>query len=269
MDNFIFHNPTRIIFGKGTISKVSKNIPKKAKVLMLYGGGSIKTNGVYDQVIKALKKREVLEFGGIEANPDFDTLMKAVKLVRKDKINFLLAVGGGSVIDGAKFIALAAPLKDGNPWKILTKMDKLEIKEAIPLGVVLTLPATGSEMNTNSVISRRSTEEKLAFSHALVAAKFSILDPETTYSLLQEQIRNGIVDAFVHVIEQYLTYPVDGIVQDRQAEAILQALIELSPKAMQMPPDYEGRANFMWAATNALNNLIHMGVPQDWSTHAI
>ena len=236
---------------------------------MLYGGGSIKTNGVYEQVLKALKKREVIEFGGIEVNPDYDTLMKAVKIVRKQKINFLLAVGGGSVIDGAKFIALAAPLQEGNPWKILTKMDKLDIKKAIPLGTVLTLPATGSEMNTNSVISRRSTEEKLAFAHAMVAPRFSILDPETTYSLPQEQIRNGIVDAFVHVTEQYLTYPADGIVQDRQAEGILQALIELSTKAMQMPPDYEGRANFMWAATNALNSLVRMGVPTDWATHAI
>ena len=269
MDNFIFRNPTRIIFGKGSIAKLSKYVPKKARVLVLYGGGSIKANGVYDQVMQALKKHEVLEFGGIETNPDYDTLMKAVKVVKAEKIDFLLAVGGGSVIDGTKFISLAAANKLKDPWKLLTNIDDLKIKKAIPLGTVLTLPATGTEMNPNSVISRRATQEKLSFAHPRVFPKFSILDPETTYSLPLEQVRNGIVDAFVHVMEQYLTYPVGAIVQDRQAEAILLALVEAAPKALQNPPDYDGRANYMWAATNALNKLICQGVPQDWTTHNI
>ena len=269
MNNFRFHNPTRIIFGKGSIAKLSKQVPKKAKVLLLYGGGSIIENGVYDQVMSALKKREVLVFGGIEPNPDYDTLMKAVKLCRKKSINFLLAVGGGSVIDGTKFIAAAVPYTGNDPWEILSTGDDAAIESALSFGTVLTLPATGSEMNKNSVISRRSTEEKLAFNNPLIYPQFSILDPETTYSLPLKQVRNGIVDAYVHVMEQYLTYPVGGIVQDRQAEAILQALIELAPKAMQIPPDYEGRANYMWAATNALNHLISAGVPEDWATHDI
>lgn len=269
MNNFNFHNPTRIIFGKGTIAELSKYIPKKAKILLTYGGGSIKSNGVYDQVIKALKKREVLEFGGIEVNPDYDTLMKAVKLVRKKKVDFLLAVGGGSVIDGTKFIAVAAPYSGKKPWNLLAKNKARDLKTALPLGTILTLPATGSEMNRNSVISRRSTEEKFAFASELLYPAFSILDPETTFSLPPKQVRNGLVDAFIHVMEQYVTYPVGATLQDRQAEAILQTLIEISPKAMQIPPNYDARASFMWAATNALNHLIGAGVPTDWATHAI
>lgn len=269
MDNFTFYNPTRIVFGTGTIAKLSKLVPKKATVLLLYGGGSIKQNGVYDQVMAALKKNMVLEFGGIEANPDYDTLMRAVKVVRKKKIDFLLAVGGGSVIDGTKFISLAALLDEGDPWQIVAGSLAKNLKQAIPFGTVLTLPATGSEMNHNAVISRRSIQEKLSFSSDLVFPQFSILDPETTYSLPQKQIRNGIVDAYVHVMEQYLTFPVGAVVQDRQAEALLKALIEVAPKALQMPPDYTGRANYMWAASNALNHLISRGVPEDWATHNI
>lgn len=269
MNNFDFRNPTRIIFGKGSIAKLSKRIPKKAKVLLTYGGGSIKKNGIYEQVMDALKKHEVIEFDGIEPNPDYDTLMKAVKVVRKKKIDFLLAVGGGSVIDGTKFISIAVPYSGDDPWALLSKGEANQVKDAIPLGTVLTLPATGSEMNKNSVISRRATQEKLSFGNPAVFPKFSILDPEVTYSLPQKQIRNGIVDAYVHVMEQYLTYPAGGIVQDRQAEALLMALIEIAPKALQMPPDYDGRANYMWAATNALNHLISQGVPGDWATHDI
>lgn len=269
MDNFQFYNPTRIIFGKGTIAKLSKRVPRNARVLLLYGGGSIKQNGVYDQVMTALKNHHVREFGGIESNPDYSTLMKAVQLVRKKEIDFLLAVGGGSVIDGAKFISLAARYTEGDPWDILAKGVVKKLKKAIPLGVVLTLPATGSEMNHNSVISRRETGEKLSFGSDKVFPKFSILDPETTYSLPEKQVRNGLVDAFVHVLEQYLTYPVGAVVQDRQAEALLMGLMEMAPKAMRQPADYDARANYMWACTNALNHLIGMGVPQDWSTHSI
>lgn len=269
MNEFKFYNPTRILFGKGMIAKISKRIPKKAKVMMLYGGGSIKKNGVYEQVVSALGTRKYIEFSGIEPNPDYDTLMEAVKIVRKKDVDFLLAVGGGSIIDGTKFVSIAAPYNRSNAWDLLSKGEGNHVKKAIPLGTVLTLPATGSEMNMNSVISRRSREEKLSFGNPAVYPKFSILDPETTYSLPEKYVRNGIVDAFVHVIEQYLTYPVGAIVQDRQAEAIMLSLIELAPKAMQTPPDYEGRANFMWAATNALNHLISAGVPSDWATHTI
>ena len=269
ISNFIYYNPTRIVFGSGSIPKLNKLIPKKAKVMLLYGGGSIMKNGVYDQVIAALKKREVVEFGGIEPNPDYDTLMKAVKQVKKKQVDYLLAVGGGSVIDGTKFVSVAAAYQGDDPWEIIVGDGINKVKKAIPLGTVLTLPATGSEMNHNAVISRRSTQEKLSFGSDLVFPQFSILDPETTYSLPQKQIRNGIVDAYVHVLEQYLTYPVGQIVQDRQAEALLLSLIEVSPKALQFPPDYNARANFMWAATNALNHLINRGVPEDWATHDI
>jgi len=237
--------------------------------MLLYGGGSIMKNGVYDQVIAALKKREVLEFGGIEPNPDYDTLMKAVKQVKKKQVDYLLAVGGGSVIDGTKFVSVAAAYQGDDPWEIIAGDGLNKVKKAIPLGTVLTLPATGSEMNHNAVISRRSTQEKLSFGSDLVFPQFSILDPETTYSLPQKQIRNGIVDAYVHVLEQYLTYPVGQILQDRQAEALLLSLIEVAPKALQFPPDYNARANFMWTATNALNHLINRGVPEDWATHDI
>lgn len=270
MNNFEFYNPTRIIFGKGTIAKLSKRVPRKARVMLIYGGGSIKENGVYDQVMDALKKHEVIEFGGIEANPDYATLMKAIKKVRKKKVDFLLAVGGGSVIDGTKFISMASLNEDIEPWDILTRGLAKDLKKVVPFGTVLTLPATGSEFNRNSVISRRETGEKLSFASDRVYPRFSILDPETTYSLPQNQIRNGLVDAFVHIMEQYMTYPVDAIVQDRQAEALLMAIMEMAPAVLEMdPPNYDARANYMWVCSNALNHLIGMGVPQDWATHSI
>jgi len=269
MNNFRYYNPTSIFFGKGSIAKLGDLVKKKAKVLLLYGGGSIKQNGVYDQVVKALGSRKIYEFGGIEPNPDYATLMKAVRVVQKKEIDLMLAVGGGSVIDGTKFISLAARY-DGDPWHILTKGAARDCKKAVPFGTVLTLPATGSEFNKNSVISRREKRVKFSFASDLVFPKFSILDPEVTYSLPIKQVRNGIVDAFVHVTEQYLTYPSSSIVQDRQAEALLLSLVELAPEAMESdPPSYDGRANYMWAASNALNHLISMGVPEDWATHAI
>jgi NADP-dependent alcohol dehydrogenase len=270
MKNFRFFNPTEIIFGKGAITKLQQLLPKKAKVMVLYGGGSIKRNGVYDQVMAALSKHRVVEFGGIEPNPDYSTLMKAVKEVKKKKIDFLLAVGGGSVIDGTKFVALAAEYQGDNPWHLLTKDEARKATRVLPFGAVLTLPATGSEFNHNSVISRREKRVKFSFGSDLVFPQFSILDPETTYTLPIKQVRNGIVDAYMHILEQYLTYPAGGIVQDRQAEGLLLALIDCAPKAMQTDSvDYDGRANYMWAASNALNHLIGVGVPQDWATHAI
>jgi NADP-dependent alcohol dehydrogenase len=266
MNNFTFHNPVRILFGKGQIANIAAEIPADAKILLTYGGGSIKQNGVYDQVMAALAGRRVDEFGGIEPNPRFETLMHAVEKIRAEGHDFLLAVGGGSVADATKFIAAAVPF-EGDPWTILAK--RAPVTSALPLGVVLTLPATGSEMNTFAVVTKWETREKLSFGSPLVYPKFSVLDPETTFTLSPRYIGNGIVDAFTHTVEQYLTYPADAPLQDRQAEAILATLIEEGPKTLSNPMDYTARANFMWAATNALNGLIGAGVPQDWATHMI
>jgi NADP-dependent alcohol dehydrogenase len=266
MQNFEFWNPVKILFGRGQIAKIAGEIPSGARILVTYGGGSIRRNGVYDQVMKALAGREVAEFGGIEANPVYETLMRAVERVRAEKIDFLLAVGGGSVLDGTKFIAAAAPFA-GDPWDILAKAAPVE--RAVPLGAVLTLPATGSEMNTFAVISRRSSQDKLAFGSPHLYPKFSVLDPEVTFTLPARQISNGIVDAFAHVLEQYLTYPAGAPLQDRYAESILQTLIEVGPRTLANPQDYDARATLVWCATMALNGLIAVGVPQDWSTHMI
>jgi NADP-dependent alcohol dehydrogenase len=268
MENFNFYNPVNILFGKGKIAEINKHIPKNAKILMTYGGGSIKKNGVYDQVMDALKGYEIKEFSGIEPNPHFETLMKAVEIVKSEKIDFLLAVGGGSVVDGTKFIAAAAKFEGADPWDILAK--RAPITSAVALGAVLTLAATGSEMNNGGVVTKAATKEKMAFGNPLLFPKFSVLDPETTYSLPKRQLTNGIVDAYVHVMEQYLTYPVNSPVQDRFAEGILLTLLEEGPKAIASDtPDYENRANLMWAATMALNGLIGMGVKSDWATHMI
>jgi NADP-dependent alcohol dehydrogenase len=268
MYNFEFKNPVKILFGKGQIANLSTEVPGNQKILLVYGGGSIFKNGVYDQVNKALDGFNVLEFGGIEANPTYETCMKAVELVQKENIGFILAVGGGSVLDGAKFIAAAAWYEKGDPWDILVNRFST-VENALPLGTVLTLPATGSEMNGNSVISRKSTMEKMAFSSPAVMPQFSILDPECIYSLPDGQVANGVVDAFVHVMEQYLTFPVNAPLQDRLAEGILLTLIEEGPKILADRNDYDAAANFMWSATMALNGLIGQGVPQDWTTHMI
>jgi NADP-dependent alcohol dehydrogenase len=266
MLNFTFHNPTRIHFGKGQISAIAGEIPAGAKVLMTYGGGSIWQNGVYDQTMKALEGRTVIEFGGIEPNPEYETLMEAVELGRREQVDILVAVGGGSVLDGTKFIAAAIPFS-GDAWDICRKGAPVE--QAVPLGCILTLPATGSESNPFAVISRADTIEKLAFSSDRCFPKFAVLDPETTFSLPQRQVANGVVDAFVHTLEQYLTYPVDSPLQDRFAESILQTLIEVGPRTLAAPSDYDLRASFVWSATMALNGLIGAGVPQDWATHMI
>lgn len=268
MNNFNFYNPVKILFGKGKIAELRKNVPENARILMTYGGGSIFKNGVYDQVQAALKGFDVVEFGGIEPNPRYETLMKAVEVVKAEKIDFLLAVGGGSVLDGTKFIA-AATLYDGeSAWDIAAK--SISVSKALPFGAVLTLAATGSEMNSGGVVTREATQEKFAFGSPVLYPKFSILDPQITFSLPQRQVANGIVDAYVHVIEQYLTYPVNSPVQDRFAEGILLTLIEEGLKASSSEtPDYENRANLMWAATMALNGLIGAGVKSDWSTHMI
>lgn len=267
MDNFEFYNPVKVIFGKDQLSKLPSHIPAKSKILMIYGGGSIFKNGVYTQLTENLKNYDVVEFGGIEPNPRYETAMKAVEVIKAEKIDFLLAVGGGSVIDATKFIAAAALFSEGDPWDILSK--QAHVKSALPLGVLLTLPATGSEMNTNSVMTREETHEKLAFASTKVFPQFSFLLPDAAGSLPQRQAANGVVDAFVHVIEQYLTYPVNAPLQDRFAESILQTLVEEGPKVYANPADYEAMSNIMWSATMALNGLISCGVPGDWSVHSI
>lgn len=267
MLNFELYNPTRIVFGRESTAKLDTLIAQDARVLVLLGGESAKKNGTLAEVRAALGAREVHEFSGIEPNPTYETLMKAVGLIREKKIDFLLAVGGGSVIDGTKFVA-AAVNYEGDPWEILQTYGK-KITSALPFGTVLTLPATGSEMNDGSVITRKETHTKLAFQNPLVFPQFSVLDPTKTFTLPARQIANGVVDSFVHIIEQYLTYPADGMVQDRFAEGLLQTLIEIGPKLQTAGNDYDLRANFMWVATLALNGLIGAGVPQDWSTHMI
>lgn len=267
MENFSFVNPVKIIFGKGTIKEVSKEIPQGSKVLMIYGGGSIKKNGVYDQTVKALEGFDWLEFSGIEANPQYSTCMKAVDLIKKEKVDYLLAVGGGSVLDATKFISLAT-FADDEPWKILS--EGKDIAKALPFGAILTISATGSEMNNGGVISRSEIEEKRAFSSPLTYPKFSVLDPTVTFTLPPRQIANGVVDAFVHVIEQYLTYyEGSSPLQDMMAEAILKTLVLEGSKVLDNPQDYDIRANLMWASTWGLNYWIACGVPQDWVTHMI
>jgi NADP-dependent alcohol dehydrogenase len=266
MLNFEFQNPTKILFGKGQIATLNKEIPQDAKVLMTYGGGSIKTNGVYEQVIAALGSRTIIEFGGIEPNPSYETLMKAVEIMRTESIDFVLAVGGGSVIDGTKFLVAAVDYA-GEPWDILRK--SVRTFKAMPFGTVLTLPATGSEMNSGAVITRHETQEKLSMGGPGLFPKFSVLDPEVVKSIPKRQLVNGVVDAYTHVLEQYMTYPAGAWLQDRIAEGIMQTLIEVAPRIIADPSDYTAASNFMWSCTMALNGLIQKGVPTDWATHMI
>ncbi len=265
MKNFEFKNPTKIIFGKGEIQKIAAEIPADAKVLLLYGGGSIKKNGIYEQVKTALKDFEVEEFGGIPANPEYAILMQALEVIKEKEITFLLAVGGGSVLDGTKFLSSAAEYTGDNPWDILDK--KIRTLKGMPFGTVLTLPATGSEMNSGAVITRAETKQKLVMGGPGLFPVFSILDPTVVRSIPERQIANGLADAFTHVLEQYMTYPVGALLQDRIAESILQTLIEVAPVILKDPTDYKAASNFMWSCTMALNGLIQKGVPTDWAIH--
>ena len=268
MLNFDFYNPTQIVFGKGRIADLAKLVPGAAKVLILIGGASAEKTGTLAEVRQALGTRSHETFSGIEPNPSFDTAMQAVQQVREGGFDFLLAVGGGSVIDAAKFIAAAVPF-EGDAWDILLQGGR-NIKSALPFGTVLTLPATGSEMNNGSVITRRDIGAKLPFRSPHLFPRFSVLDPTKTYTLPPQQLANGVVDAFVHTVEQYLTYPVNAPLQDRFAESLLQTLVDIGPRLLAAPePDYDDRASLMWTATLALNGLIGAGVPQDWATHMI
>ncbi|WP_340677420.1 iron-containing alcohol dehydrogenase [Paraglaciecola sp.] len=261
---FSFLNPTKIEFGQGQIASIKNNIPKGSKVLVIYGGGSIKKNGVYDQVVAALAEHTWQEFSGVEPNPIVETLDKAVAIVKQHAIDFILAVGGGSVIDGAKYVAAAA-LYNGDGWDIL--LGKHQVNQAIALGAILTIPATGSESNGASVVTKAATQDKLAFISPLVFPKFAVMDPDVMKTLPQRQLANGIVDAFVHTCEQYLTFPADAMVQDGYAESLLKILAELAKNFNKQ--DDTWRANLMWTANQALNGLIGAGVAQDWATHMI
>ena len=267
MLNFEFYNPVNLVFGRGQISKLPKLIPSGHKVLLAYGGGSIFKNGVHEQVTQALQGYDITEFGGIEPNPRYETLMRAVEVIREKNIDFILAVGGGSVIDGVKFISAAVKF-NGDPVDILQKRLRIE-DNVLPFGTVLTLPATGSEMNSGAVITINKTQEKLTFGGPAVFPVFSICDPTVVASLPKRQLQNGVVDAYTHVLEQYLTYPHDALLQDRFAESILQTLIEVGPQVAENPSDYKLASNFMWCCTMALNGLIQKGVPTDWATHMI
>jgi NADP-dependent alcohol dehydrogenase len=267
MQNFNFYNPVHIVFGKDRLEELDSHIPENAKVLILYGGGSVKKYGTFEKVVKSLKDRKVFEFGGIEPNPRYETLMKAVDIVKKENIDFLLAVGGGSVMDGTKFVALASEYEK-DPTELLSYgFAPVAAKKALPLGTVVTLPATGSEMNSGAVISYEKC--KFPVFSPLVFPKFSFLDPELTFSLPKSQVANGVVDAFIHTVEQYVTYPDEGRFQDRTSEGILQTLIEVGKITVEEPENYDARANLMWCAAMALNGLIGAGVPQDWTTHMI
>ncbi len=264
MNNFIFQNPTKIIFGENTIAKLAQELPNDQKIMVTFGSGSVKTNGVYDQVVAALEGKNYVEFWGIEPNPTVETLRKAVALGKAENVTFLLAVGGGSVVDGTKLISSAIPF-DGDAWDLVLHPENLG--EMIPLAAVLTLPATGSEMNRGAVISNHTTKEKYAFYSSFPT--FSILDPTVTYSLPPFQVACGIVDTFIHVLEQYLTTTGQSMLMDRWAEGILQTLVELAPTVMENHQNYEAMSNFMLCATMALNGFTAMGVSQDWATHLI
>jgi NADP-dependent alcohol dehydrogenase len=267
MLNFEFQNPTKIIFGRDQISKLATEIPQGAKVMLLYGGGSIKTNGIYEQVNKALEGFEVIAFGGIPANPEYEILLQALNIIKTEQVDFMLAVGGGSVIDGVKFLSAAALYDGDTPWDILK--NNIRTFKGLPFGTVLTIPATGSEMNSGAVITRKETQEKLSMGGPGLFPVFSILDPQVIASIPKRQLANGITDAFTHVLEQYMTYPIEAFLQDRFAESIMQTLIEIAPRVMENPAHYEAAANFMWSCTMALNGLIQKGVPTDWAVHAI
>lgn len=267
MQDFNFYNPTQIIFGQDRLSELNQLVPSDAKVLLIYGGHSAKKYGTIDKVKAGLGNREVLEFGGVEANPEFDTLMKAVDLAKSERVDFLLAVGGGSVMDGTKFISLAIHYEKEANDILFHGFGGVPATKATPLGCIVTLPATGSESNMGAVVTYKN--QKYPVMSALTFPKFSFLDPTFTQTLPKEQIANGVADAFIHVVEQYITLPVDARVQDRMSEGILKTLIEIGEETYKDHDNLKARKNFMWSATMALNGLIGAGVPQDWSTHMI
>ena len=270
MLNFEYYNPTRIVFGKDQLNRLPELLKenKVERILLTYGQGSILKTGLYQAIMDVLSDFHVVPFQGIEANPEYTTLMKARDLGREEKIDFILAVGGGSVIDGTKFIA-GAMKYDGDPWEVLDKKEGCNFTEAVPFGTVLTLPATGSEANSGAVINRSEFEQKRVMGGPMFFPQFSFCDPTQVATLPKRQLANGIVDAYMHTLEQYITYPSGNLLQERQAEAILATLVEIGPKVIENPADYTLAANLMWSATHALNGVLRCGVPTDWATHMI
>jgi alcohol dehydrogenase YqhD (iron-dependent ADH family) len=269
MESFVFHNPTKLIFGKDTLPKLKEEVPKYGKkVLLVYGGGSIKRNGIYDNTIKLLDEigAEVFELPGVEPNPRLTSVQKGIDICKKEGIEFILAVGGGSVIDASKAIAVGAKF-DGNVWDIIKK--KAEPKDALPLGTVLTLAATGSEMNSGSVITNWETQEKLGWGHPLVFPKFSILDPVHTFTVPREHTVYGIVDMMSHALEHYFSPAPNTPYNERMVEGLLTTLIEVAPKLVEDLENYELRETAMFCGTMALNGVINMGMRGDWATHRI
>ena len=270
MFNFDFYNPTHIVFGKDRLSELNALVPKDAKVLITYGGGSAVRSGLIDRIVAALGDRKVEQFGGIEPNPSLETCEHAVAFIKEHGVDFVLAVGGGSVVDATKLIVMGATydgpvidvMKAGVP-EVPVEM----VPNPLPFGTVMTLPATGSEMNNGAVITYG--DGKFPVFSSLVFPKFSMLDPTLTFTLPEKQVKNGVIDTFVHTTEQYLTYPVDGRIQDRFSEGILKTMIEIGKETVENPENYDVRANHVWASTLALNGLIGAGVPQDWATHLI
>lgn len=270
MFNFDFYNPTHIVFGKDRLDELDTLVPKDAKVLITYGGGSAVHSGLIDRIVKALGNRKVEQFGGIEPNPSLETCERAVAFIKEHGVDFVLAVGGGSVVDATKLIVMGATY-DGPVIEVM-KVGVPEVPvdmvpNPLPFGTVMTLPATGSEMNNGAVITYG--DGKYPVFSSLVFPKFSMLDPTLTFTLPEKQVKNGVIDTFVHTTEQYLTYPVEGRIQDRFSEGILKTMIEIGHITVEEPENYDIRANHVWASTLALNGLIGAGVPQDWATHLI
>lgn len=271
MRNFEHYNPTRIIFGTEQLPKLPQMITQSTEgknILIAFGGGSISKSGLLDQIKKELNEFNVYEFGGIEANPQFSTLMQGVEFARKNSIDLILAVGGGSVIDGVKFMS-GAFYYEGDPWDVLDRKENCNFTRALPFGTILTLPATGSEANSGAVISRDEVKQKRTMGGPMFFPKFSFCNPEQVATLPQRQIANGIIDSYMHTLEQYLTFSVGNYLQERQAEGILQTLIQIAPELMKDPSNYTMAANLMWCATHALNGNLRCGVPTDWCTHMI
>lgn len=268
MNNFYSYNPTKLLFGRGMIARIGAELTGVQRILMIYGGGSIRRNGAYEQVRQALGDLPSFEFGGIGPNPEYETCLEAVALARRHEVDFVLAVGGGSVLDAAKFVALAHGFEGDEPWQILTGQVAAPSR-TLPLGCIQTVPATGSEANNALVISRRAVRSKLSYSSLALYPRFSVLDPELTTTLPARQTAMGLADMFSHVLEQYVTYPVHAPLQDRQAEAILATLVEIGEPLMERLDDYDLRATAMWCGAQAVNGLISRGVPTDWASHAI
>ena len=270
MFNFDFYNPTHIVFGKDRLGELDTLVPKDAKVLITYGGGSAVRSGLIDRIVKALGNRKVEQFGGIEPNPSLETCERAVAFIKEHGVDFVLAVGGGSVVDATKLIVMGATY-DGPVIEVMKagvpEVPVEMVPNPLPFGTVMTLPATGSEMNNGAVITYG--DGKYPVFSSLVFPKFSMLDPTLTFTLPEKQVKNGVIDTFVHTTEQYLTYPVEGRIQDRFSEGILKTMIEIGKETVENPENYDIRANHVWASTLALNGLIGAGVPQDWATHLI